>query len=218
MNIGQESTSIYSLFSVVYPHLLWQILWINIQDIWHEQRNLPVQKMNYNIIISQWWIQGRPQLYFHLGYFGCSKDVCRSTDIIMFWFKLLLACLLSSPLSLPSKFELPVLKYMFHTLSQWCVNWHHGPKIFFLVKYQVVTKELFFSCQMQTFGHQNNVHKKFLLDIIGPKMKLLNLFLTSASNTQISYLWTIKNASKTCTETFQCLPFKRWVTKFEDWT
>ena len=40
MNNGQESTSIYSLFSVVYPCLFW-IAVLNFQDIWHEQSIVP---------------------------------------------------------------------------------------------------------------------------------------------------------------------------------
>ena len=81
-----------------------------------------------------------------------------------------------------------------------------------------MTKELFFSCQMHKSGHQNNVHKTFLLNIIGPKVELLNLFLTSASNSQMFYLWTIRKALRLALKLFDAFPFKRWVSKFEDWT
>ena len=88
------------------------------------------------------------------------------------------------------------------TLSQ-------GLTLSFWWRRQVATYMLLFSRQMQEFGRQKVSIKKILLQIIHRNMKLLNSFVCSASNTRISYSWTIGKASKTCTETFQCVSFEK---------
>jgi len=57
---------------------------------------------------------------------------------------------------------------------------------------------------------------QILLNIIDWKMKLLNSFPSSTLNTWISYLWTIGKASKSCTETFQFLSFKKMLKSGHD--
>ena len=83
-----------------------------------------------------------------------------------------------------------------------------GSDINFLVKAPGGDLKAFFQSPDAKIWSPKGVHKKVLLQIIDRNMKLLNSFVGSASNTRIPYSWTIGKASKTCTETFQCVSFE----------
>ena len=97
----------------------------HIQDIWHKQCILLVQKIKNNMILSQCgYIKGSgPDLIFTQDILDDPRKFTGALKYHLFWFKLLqLACLLSFH---PSLWSFTQVQYMFHTFSVTC--WHQWP-------------------------------------------------------------------------------------------